>query len=200
MDDAPLSGREASEIVPPHGLDTPGAGSTGQEQELSTLTGVYDDLRRIARGRLSRGVEVTIGATDLVHEVVTKMLKPGEDPPRLERAHLLALASTAMRSVIVDRARARNAVKRGHRALLDVEVVEGVAGALQDDEDALFVDEVLAELAEVDARAAKVVELLFFGGLNQDEVAEHLGVSERTVRRDWRFARAWLLRREGGEG
>ena len=129
------------------------------------------------------------------------MLSPGEGPPRLARGHLIALATTAMRNVIVDRARRRGALKRGAAAPLDALPEEPVAGQVAEGDTALFVDEALEALEEVDARSARVVEWTVFGGLSQEEIAEQLGVSERTVRRDWRFARAWLQRHGGlGDG
>ncbi|MEM9802892.1 MAG: ECF-type sigma factor [Planctomycetota bacterium] len=161
------------------------------------LDGLYDQLRSMARARLARAPAQTLGATDVVHEALARLLKSSVPLDDLEEEHLLALASRAMRNVMVDRARARSASKRDRARMssnvdLDASVFESSS-----DEEVVLVHEALDALAEVDERAAQVVELRFFGGLSQSEAADLLGVNERTVRRDWRFARAWLLREIG---
>ena len=112
-----------------------------------------------------------------------------------DRAHVFAVATQTMRRILIDHARARVAQKRGgvqHRVSLSA--VDGWH-PVQHDEDLLTLDHVLTKLEKADPRAARVVELRFFGGLTEEEVAEVIGVSPITVKRDWRAARAWLLSR-----
>ncbi|MEM9378735.1 MAG: ECF-type sigma factor [Planctomycetota bacterium] len=187
------------ESLPPDtsqlGSGRPVPGEVGPEGPR--LTALYGELRAIARGRLDRLPAQTIGATDLVHEALARLLRDGGLLTGLERDHVVALAARTMRNVLVDRARARSAAKRGSgRAALDVEVTD-LPGT--SDEDLLLVHDALEALAASDARAARVVEMRFFGGLSQTETADALGVNERTVRRDWQYARAWLLREVGSD-
>jgi RNA polymerase sigma factor (TIGR02999 family) len=172
----------------PTAVPTNGAG--GLER-----TAVYDQLRSIARARLRGAPAQTLGATDVVHEALARLLRGPVDLDAVSEEHLLALASRAMRNVLVDRARARTAAKRGRgRGGVDLDAAD-LPGT--SDEEVVLVHDALEALAAVDARAAQVVELRFFGGLSQTETAELLGVHERTIRRDWNFARAWLLREVG---
>jgi len=155
---------------------------------------VYDELRQIARrylGRESRGR--TIQATELVHEVFIKLSR-GSAPDAANRPHLLAIASRAMRQLLVDRARARGAGKRGGGwtpTTLGDALVPGSRGAQTGPEEILALDRALDEL---EPRQRRVVECRFFGGMEESEISLALGVSERTVRRDWVKARAWLYR------
>ena len=157
----------------------------------SLLPLVYDELRRIAHRHLGggRGSE-TIHTTALVHEAYLKLARSGSGASN--RAHFFAIASTAMRQVLVDAARRRQALKRGggaHATTLD----EGHALAVDARADEVIaLDEALGRLAALDARLARVVEMRFFGGMEIVEIAEALGVSDRTVKRDWRKARALL--------
>ena len=151
---------------------------------------VYDELRRLARGRL--GAEpgsVTLTATGLVHEAYLKLVGSGG---WADRDHFMALASTAMRQVLVDRARARQCLKRGGGARPATLLDDRVAADDAPDQDILAVDDALDRLAQHDARLARLVELRFFGGLEVDEAARVLGVSERTAARLWVRARAHL--------
>ena len=157
---------------------------------------VYDKLRRIARHRL-RGERAghTLDTTDLVHEAYLKLV----DQTRVEwqdRVHFLAMAARVMRNILIDYARRRNAQKRGggapHLALDHVTV-----SAEDSAEMFLALDEALDELTENDERLGRVVEYRFFGGMTEEEIAAALGVSKRTVRRDWRKAKAWLARAIG---
>lgn len=155
---------------------------------------LYDELRRLARSRLRshRGMTL-LDTTSLVHECYLK-LAGAESFAADDRRHFFGYAAKVMRSVIVDFARARQAERRGGGAehvVLDTQVAESVAAP---EDDVLRVHEALDVLAEADARLAKVVELRYFGGLSESEVAATLDVSERTVRRDWEKAR--LLLRE----
>jgi RNA polymerase sigma factor (TIGR02999 family) len=153
---------------------------------------LYPELRRIARARLSRNVRDTLlDTTALVHECYLKFvggqrLAPGD------RAHFLAYAATVMRSIIVDAARASRAQRRGGDALhvtLSTEVAENAADA---EDEIIDVDAALQELAKLDARLVRVVEMRYFGGMTDVEIGEALGVTDRTVRRDWEKARLLL--------
>ena len=152
---------------------------------------LYDDLRRIAERHRARWVgNDTINTTALVHEAYLKL-----DGATVEsRAHLLAVASRAMRQVLVSYGEARKAQKRGggaaHTAIND-EVMGSPLTEAQADR-AAVIEDALARLEEADPRAARVVECRFFGGLSVAETAEALDVSEATVARSWRAARAWL--------
>ena len=154
---------------------------------------VYDELRGVARRQLSaRGPGNTLSTTGLVHEAYLKLLEQQQVTWR-DRAHFVALASVVMRHVLVDRARARLADKRdGHRQriTLDNELI-----AAEDQPDAMLqLNDAIERLALVDPRLTRVVDCRFFGGLTDDEIAEALGVTRRTVQRDWVKARL-LLRR-----
>jgi RNA polymerase sigma factor (TIGR02999 family) len=154
---------------------------------------VYDELRAIARRQLSaRGPGNTLSTTGLVHEAYLRLLEQQRVMLR-DQNHFVALASRVMRHVLVDRARARLAEKRdGHRqrVALDSEPI-----AVEDQPEAmLLLNDAIERLALVDPRLARVVDCRFFGGLTDDETAEALGVTRRTVQRDWVKARL-LLRR-----
>jgi RNA polymerase sigma factor (TIGR02999 family) len=151
---------------------------------------VYDDLRRVARRQLAREFgSQNVRPTELVHEAYVKLSLGGADVA-VDRAHFLAIAARAMRQVLVDDARNRRAAKRGGgwtRATLS-----GSHWVADFD-----VDELLTlndALEELDPRQRQVVECRFFGGMEDTEIAEALGVTDRTVRRDWVKARAWLYR------
>jgi len=151
----------------------------------------YEELRAIAHARLAwRGAGGTLSTTALVHEAYLKLANQSPSKWR-DRAHFFAVASLAMRHVLVDFAKARVALKRGgarRRITLDDDAI-----AVDDQADALLqLDDALARLAAREPRLAKVVELRFFGGLAEDEIAESLGVAVRTVRRDWVKARVML--------
>jgi RNA polymerase sigma factor (TIGR02999 family) len=154
---------------------------------------VYDELRRAAQ-RALRGErpDHSLRATELVHEVYLK-LGGTADAPWHDRAHFVGVAARAMRQILVDHARRRGAVKRGggwaRTTLEDV----GASDAMPPEE-ILALDEALSRLDTFDPRLRAVVEYRFFGGLGDREIAELLGVSERTINRDWTKARAWLYR------
>jgi RNA polymerase sigma factor (TIGR02999 family) len=152
---------------------------------------VYDELRQMARGRMRHErADHTLGATELVHEAFFRLVRLDRIDWK-SRAHFLALASQAMRNVLLDHAEHRGAQKRGggERAVT-LERVE-IANASPND-DVLALCEALQRLEQLEPRQARVVECRFFGGLNLDETAEALGVSPATVSRDWTIARAWL--------
>jgi len=167
-------------------------GSTNTSHELDDLVAfAYQELRAIAHGRLAaRGGNGTLSTTALVHEAYLKLADQSPSKWR-DRAHFFAVASLAMRHVLVDFAKARVTLKRGgarRRITLDDDAI-----AVDDQADALLqLDDALARLAAREPRLAKVVELRFFGGLAEDEIAESLGVTVRTVRRDWVKARVML--------
>jgi RNA polymerase sigma factor (TIGR02999 family) len=165
---------------------------SGRPESLDTLSALlYQELREIAhRHRRARGEGSTLATTALVHEVYLKLV----DQSRAgwnDRAHFLALAAVAMRHILADRARARIAVKRGgaqHAITLDEQAVASDEHL----QTMLEIDDALERLAKVDARLAAVVQYRFFGGLTNEEIAEVLGVTTRTVERDWTKARMLL--------
>lgn len=163
----------------------------GDAQALNAAyCAVYDELKRAARAQLRR-MRDGFQTTALVNEAYLK-LASGADLKAVDRNHLLALSARAMRQVLVDDARARKADKRGggQEALtLSAAQGQGAAAAV----DVLALDELLTGLHTLDARAAQIVELRYFGGYEEAEIGAMLGLSERTVRRDWRKARAFLL-------
>ena len=165
---------------------------TGAAAADELFPAVYAELRRIAHRELNARPSETLCATELVHEVWLK-LAGGERGEWQGRAHLLGTAAVAMRFVLVDRARRRCAEKRGG-VRRPVTLDEGAIASDDDAESLLELDEALTRLGEVEPRLARVVELRFFGGLTAPEAAETLGVTERTVRREWVKARAWLFR------
>ena len=153
---------------------------------------LYDELHVLARSRLRRNETITLlDTTGLVHESYLRLL----DARQLsfgDRGSFFAFAASMMRSIVVDQIRRRRAERRGGDAV-HVELDDQVADSLaQDDEQALRVHEALQELATVDRRMALVVEMRYFAGLTEVDIAEALGVTERTVRRDWDKARALL--------
>ncbi|HJQ53761.1 MAG TPA: ECF-type sigma factor [Gemmatimonadaceae bacterium] len=158
-------------------------------EEIVELT--YQELRAIAHRRLvARGHGGTLSTTALVHEAYLKLVDQSRSGWN-DRAHFLALASLAMRHVLVDRARERHALKRGgeHR---QVTLNDDVIPADDQADILLQIDEALDQLAKFDPRIAKVVECRFFGGLTEADTAEALGVTVRTVQRDWVKARVLL--------
>jgi RNA polymerase sigma factor (TIGR02999 family) len=156
------------------------------------FSATYNELRRLARSRLRDGGRNTVlDTTALVHESYLKFLKVGE--LRFEdRKSFFGYASRVMRSIIVDSARERLAESRGsgHRALtLNTQLIESIAN---DEEGILKVHEALEFLEQADARMARVVEMRYFGGYNEEEIAQTLDVTVRTVQRDWEKARIIL--------
>jgi len=156
---------------------------------------VYDELRRIAARYVSRERPgQTLQATALVNEAFVRLAH--ERPREFQnRTHFLAIAALSMRQILVQRARARNAAKRGGApkqvTLSDARLAD--AGA-QTDVDIEALDEALTRLAALDPEQARIVELRYFGGLTVEETADAVGVSPATVKRQWAMARAWLRR------
>ena len=165
----------------------------GQKSVDEVVELTYQELRAIAHRRLvARGPGGTLSTTGLVHEAYLKLVDQSQSGWN-DRAHFFALASLAMRHVLVDRARERQALKRGgpHRQVTLNDDVMGV----EDQADVLLqIDEALERLAAFEPRLARVVECRFFGGLTEADTAKALGVTVRTVQRDWVKARV-LLRR-----
>ena len=158
---------------------------------------LYDELHRLARGRMYRSGPMTLlDPTSLVSECWLR-LQGAEGASFPDRRHFLSFAARVMRSIVVDTVRAAMAERRGGDAAhvtLDTAIVEGTAQA---PDEALRVHEALDELAQLDPRLAQVVEMRYFAGLSEAETAEALGVSERTVQRDWTKARLLLAQALG---
>ena len=156
-----------------------------QQQDL--FAAVYNELRRIASCHMrSERYGQTIQATALVHETFLKLARNMGPGVRPERQYFLGIASQAMRRILVDRARTRIAQKRDASAYLPF---YGFASSTQ----FVHLHEALERLALVDARQAQIVEMRFFAGLTEDEIADALGICSRTVKRDWKLAKAWLF-------
>lgn len=154
---------------------------------------VYEDLRHIAETYLRRErPDHTLEPTALVHEAFLKLSSQSRLAPS-DRTHFLALASGAMRQILVDHARATHALKRGG-GWQRISVTEAITEASTGSEDLLALDTALARLAAEDERAAVIVEMRFFAGLTEAEIAAEMGMSERWVRKEWSHARAWLRR------
>ena len=177
------------------------AWSQGDPSALEKLTPlVYQELHRLARGYMGREhAGHTLQTTALVHEAYLRLI----DSSRVRwqnRAHFFAVAAQLMRRILVDFARSHHQLKRGGEAPR-VSLSEAFEVAGEKDADLVALDDALQNLASVDLRKSRVVELRFFGGLSVEETAEVLQVSPDTVMRDWRLAKLWLLRElSKGEG
>jgi RNA polymerase sigma-70 factor (ECF subfamily) len=171
-------------------------GDQAAEEEL--LSRIYNELKQCARLLMrNERSDHTLQATALIHESFLRMMRPGSDVDWQDRNHFFALAAKEMRRVLCDHARACKAQKRPthrHRLSLDNAIVytDDLAFEL------LELDDALDRLGTWDPRQSRVVEMRFFGDLTLEEIAAVLGVSSRTVRRDWEMARAWLLIQLGG--
>ncbi|MDE3010753.1 MAG: sigma-70 family RNA polymerase sigma factor [Pseudomonadota bacterium] len=170
-----------------------GAARQGDQQALAEVFSVlYEDLRRLARSRLRHHETMTLlDTTSLVHESFFKLVG-AQSLPLEDRGHFFAYASKVMRSVITDFARARQAERRGGGAehlALDTAMSDRLAAP---NTDVLRVHEALEVLGQADPRLAQVVEMRYFGGMSETEIAQALCLSERTVRRDWDKARMLL--------
>lgn len=168
------------------------AGDKQAEEKAVGL--VYEELHRIASRELRRErADHLLQTTALINEAYARLA--GSKKTQIQnRGHFFAIASQQMRRILVDYARARDTQRRGGGAVnLDINDLQ--VGSAPKDIDLLLLDESLEKLNKIDPRAARVVELRFFGGYGDLEVVEALGVSLATVRRDWEFARAWLASR-----
>ena len=169
----------------------------GEDVELdSLLPVVYQELRRLAAAYLRRERPgQTLQPTGLVHEAYLRLMKDRQDRWQ-NRAHYCAIAANAMRQILIERARARGALKRGGaqpRVTLDESLVAGSEPTV----DLVALDRALERLEAIDPEQARLVELRFFGGLTVEETAEALDISPATVKRHWTVARAWLARELG---
>ena len=155
------------------------------------VTTLYAALHRMAsRFLYGERPEHTLEPTALINELYLR-LQAAHPPQWRGRTHFFAVAATTMRRILVDHARAFRAQRRGGGgAKVPIDMVQ--VGSSCSYDDLLIVDEALEKLGQADPRAARVAELRFFGGLQEDEIAQELGVAEITVKRDWKFARAWL--------
>ncbi|HEY4555881.1 MAG TPA: ECF-type sigma factor [Lysobacter sp.] len=171
-------------------LDAARGGDRGSlDRVLATL---YQELHTMARRQLAGQHGHTLDATALVHEAYLKLI--GRREAQFDdRAHFFAYAASAMRSVVVDYARQRMAQKRGGDLHRVTDLPEDVEGGLRLDEETLGLDTALTRLASVDPRLAQVVELRYFAGLSELEIAALMKRSERSIRRDWQKARLFLL-------
>jgi RNA polymerase sigma-70 factor, ECF subfamily len=165
-------------------------------EELSPL--VERELRRLAHRFMSREKPGhTLQTTALVNEVYLRLVNVQEVSWQ-DRAHFFAVAARMMRHILTDFARSRSYLKRGGDAV-QVEMDESLMVSVEQGRDILALDDALTKLAKLYERQSQVVELRFYGGLGVEETAEVLKISPKTVKRDWKFARAWLLRAMNGE-
>jgi RNA polymerase sigma factor (TIGR02999 family) len=165
------------------------SGDRAAESRLFEI--LYRDLRRLANSYLKlERANHTLQPTALVHEAYLRLFGRLAKPIR-DRQHFLALASRAMRRLLVDHARMKRTRKRDW-GLTPCSVTEALVYDPRSPDQLIFIDEMLTRLSEWDARQGRVIELRFFGGLTEREIAEVLGVSERTVKRDYKVGQAWL--------
>ncbi len=171
-------------------LESVSRGQQTASNELLPL--VYDELRHLAAARMAReSAGHTLQPTALVHEAWIRLVKPG-DRHWNNRAHFFRAAAQAMRRILVDRARLKSSIKRGaNPERLDFEALS-LAETTPDDR-VMLVDDALSQLEQQDPDSGRIVTLKFFGGFTNREIAENLGVTERTVERQWAYARACLL-------
>jgi RNA polymerase sigma factor (TIGR02999 family) len=168
-------------------------GDRAAESQLASL--VYGELRRIAARFMRRErSDHTLQATALVNDAYLKLM--AQDKDWQNRAHFFAVASSLMRRILVDHARSHHAAKRGGGAVkVDLDQPDGNSGLIftpKRSEELLALDEALSRLNQMDERQFRIVEMRFFGGMTDQEIAEVLGISIRTVVREWVLARAWL--------
>jgi RNA polymerase sigma factor (TIGR02999 family) len=172
-------------------LQAIGRSESGAAEQLLPL--VYDDLRRLAMARMANeAAGHTLQPTALVHEAWLRLIADG-DRMWQNRAHFFGAAAEAMRRILIEKARRKSRLKHGGgQARFNIEDLE-LADSTPDDK-ILLINEALESLEAQDPEVARVVVLKFFGGLNRQEVAESLNISERMADRQWAYAKAWLLR------
>jgi RNA polymerase sigma factor (TIGR02999 family) len=171
-------------------LEATDRGNRRASEELLPL--VYDELRRHAMVRMSHeAAGQTLQPTALVHEAWLRLFGHG-DQRWQNRAHFFGAAAEAMRRILIDTARRKSRIKHGGgRACIDIETID--LAATMPEEKVLLIDDALEKLQSQDPEKARVVVLKFFGGLTNQQVAESMGVTERTVERHWAYAKAWLF-------
>jgi RNA polymerase sigma factor (TIGR02999 family) len=170
------------------------AARVGSQDAIDRLIAVvYPELRAIAKHYLrTERPDHTLQATALVHETYARLFGTNRGDWKT-RAHFFAAVAREMRRILVDYARARNAQKRpGKRMMISLSAVSDLG--MRPDEDLVALDEALNRLEQLEPRASRIVELRFFVGLNEREAAEALAISISTLKREWQFARVWLLR------
>jgi len=174
-----------------------GGGDQAALDELMPL--VYNELRKLAKSYMRRQRPGhTLQTTALVNEAYLRLI----DSSRVNwqnRTHFFAMAAQLMRRILVDFARTRNSLKRGG-GQIQITLDEGIEIPFEKETDLVALDEALKNLENLNPRQSQVVELRYFGGLSEEEIAATLEISVRTVRRDWSVARAWLFRRMRDEG
>lgn len=169
------------------------AAGRGDRAALQALfAAVYDEIKRLAHRQLARNAQPTLDTTGLVHEAYLKLVQPDSLKLR-DRAHFFAIAAKAMRQIVVDHARRRQADKRGGPAAQSVTLDDDSAADSLDPETLTRLDVALSDLQQLEPRLAELVEMRFFAGLSVVQVAELREVATRTVLRDWRRARAYLF-------
>ena len=172
-------------------LQSVGRGEGRGAEELLPL--VYEELRRLAAARMAReAAGQTLQPTAVVHEAWLRLVGAGQRTWQ-NRAHFFAAAAEAMRRILIENARRRSRLKRG-AGLTRVNIEDMDLADATRDEKLLLIDEALERLQEEDPDKAKIVVLKFFGGLTNHEVAASFGVTERTIERQWAYAKAWILR------
>ena len=171
----------------------------GENSAERLLPLVYEELRRLAAAKMANeAAGHTLQPTALVHEAWLRLAGNDASAPFANRAHFFAAAAEAMRRILIERARRKSSHKRGRDAQrVDLDKLDIAAEA--DSDTLLLVNESLEKLEKEDARAAELVKLRFFGGLTLEEAGQVLGFTERTARRCWVFARAWLYDEIGRE-
>ena|SRR5215472_7821224 len=174
------------------GVNGSGQGEVQSAQELLPL--VYEELRKLAKARMAQEWETsTLQPTALVHEAWLRLAGP-ENQGWRNRSQFFAAAAEAMRRILIDRARRRHALKR-QAGSVKIDLNEVDVAVKADDESLLLVNDALEKLAAEDPQCAELVKLRFFVGMSYEDAAEALGISERTAKRYWTFARAWLYRK-----
>lgn len=168
-----------------------GGKATEEEVASRLLPLVYRELRRLASSYMRRP-NPTMDVTELVHEAYLKLVDQ-RDVTWQNRAHFYGIAARLMRRIVIDRARKRSALRRGGNER-KVSLDEALVCSDERSEALVLLDRALSKLATFDPRQSKIVELRFFGGMTAQEIAEVLGIGERTVDRDWKMAQAWLKR------
>ena len=170
------------------------AWGSGDKAALDALMPiVYDELRRLAKRYMRRqNPDHTLQTTALVNEAYLRLI----DSSRVrwqDRTHFFAISAQLMRRILVDSARAKNSLKRGGEQI-QITLDERIEAPFEKETNLVALDEALQKLAKLSERQSQIVELRYFGGLSEEEIAETMKISTRTVRRDWSLARAWLYR------